>query len=139
MRKKLRKFWNKNIVSFGILVLVIDIFLQIYFRMVGFGISNLGVSFGMFKETGSIMAALFWTFLVGFLILERVRRKTLNRSIVLIVLGGLGNIVGRMVGGEVWDYIYLPIFPFWFNLSDVLITLGVVSYILGSNGDSDTI
>ena len=62
-----------------------------------------------------------------------------NDGLLLIALGGIGNILSRLVWGGVWDYICFPFLPFCFNLSDVLISLGVVSYILGVNGNRSTL
>lgn len=42
-----------------------------------------------------------------------------------LLLGGGVNTLTRFWFGFVWDYLYLPIFPFWFNGADILINLGV--------------
>lgn len=55
----------------------------------------------------------------------------------LLILGGLGNLVPRLLFGGVWDYI--PYYFFWGNLSDLIISVGVFSYILGVNGNRDTL
>jgi len=56
-------------------------------------------------------------------------------AIWLLAVGGMGNLVPRLIWSGVWDYIHVPILPFWFNLSDVLIVIGVISYILGVDGN----
>ncbi len=44
---------------------------------------------------------------------------------ILILSGGMGNLLERMLFGCIMDYVALPFFPF-FNIADVLLTLGVI-------------
>jgi signal peptidase II len=50
---------------------------------------------------------------------------------LLILSGGLGNLLERLSFGCIMDYIALPHFPV-FNGADVLLTIGVVSVIMKS-------
>lgn len=44
----------------------------------------------------------------------------------IIVAGGLGNLVDRLVFGSVRDFIYYPGFRFYGNVADILLAVGVV-------------
>lgn len=123
----------------GFLILLLDLVLQIIFRSENIGYANRGVSFGLGPEIGTIISYLAFGGFLGWVIYEFIKLKKIRAYLFLISLGGLGNIVGRVIWGSVWDYICVPHIPFCFNLSDVLISIGVVSYILGSNGNRSTL
>ncbi len=120
-----------------ILVLFLDIFLQDYFRAANVGVLNQGISFGMFPGTGQTIAVVIYLLFV-IVFLKKFLPSGRN-AFLMLAIGGLGNLIPRMVWGGVWDYIHFPGVSLWFNLSDVMICLGVISYILSSNGDSDSV
>lgn len=138
MKQKLRLFQNK-ILPLGVGVFLIDIFFQVHFRSVNYGVPNFGISFGVWEGLGRNLGILIFTIFSGWIVREMMLKRRVKTALVLVALGGLGNAISRIVIGNVWDYIYVPFLPFWFNLSDVLISFGVISYILWSNGDSSTI
>lgn len=123
----------------GIFILLMDLVLQAMFRASGLGLENRGVSFGMASEIGNIVSFIALSLFIGWFLFELIKFRKFRRSLFLIALGGLGNIFYRFIWGSVWDYICLPFLPFCFNLSDVLISLGVVSYILGVDGNRSTL
>lgn len=55
----------------------------------------------------------------------RDRRFVFGWPWLLILSGGLGNLLERVLFGCIMDYVALPFFPV-FNIADVLLTLGVV-------------
>ena len=114
--------------------MVLDLFLQYIFRSLNFGLANRGVSFGMAPEIGLIISMIA----LGVFCIYLYRFPT-RSGLTLIVYGGVGNVLCRLIWGSVWDYICLPFLPFCFNLSDFLISLGVISYILMSNGNRDSL
>ena len=121
------------------IILIIDVLLQTVFRGFVPGLGNRGISFGLGQGTGNILAVVTFGLLVMWFLYEVSKHKIVNFAIELIVLGAIGNIASRFISGSVWDYICLPFLPFCFNLSDVLISLGVVSYILGVNGNRSSL
>lgn len=123
----------------GVLVLLLDLVLQTEFRSQNFGMANRGVSFGLAPEIGLIVSFIAYGLFIGWFVFDFVKNKKTRLFLFLIALGGLGNIVCRVIWGSVWDYICISFIPFCFNLSDVLISLGVVSYILGVNGNRSTL
>lgn len=49
---------------------------------------------------------------------------------ILILGGGLGNLIDRVVNGYVVDYIYVSFFPAIFNFSDCCVTVGAIFLII---------
>lgn len=122
-----------------VFILIVDLVLQTRFRFINFGLENRGVSLGMGQEIGTIISITAFGLFIGWLIYKIFKKEKVRPFLFLISLGGLGNIICRLVWGSVWDYICLPFMPFCFNLSDVLISLGVVSYILGGDGNRSSL
>ena len=113
-------------------VLLIDIFLQTYFRGIGYGVLNKGISFGWFSGLGTYFAiAIYLVFIKfsGLMNQTPTKPARINLAIWLLAVGGVGNLVPRLIWSGVWDYLYFPVLGFWFNLSDVLICVGVIIYL----------
>ncbi|KKS91342.1 MAG: hypothetical protein UV68_C0072G0008 [Candidatus Collierbacteria bacterium GW2011_GWC2_43_12] len=111
--------------------MLVDLVLQFFFRSKGIGMMNAGISFGIlpgFLATMVIALIVLIAFIRMF-----VRNEGRSMWMSWIILGGLGNLFSRMLACSVWDYLYFPILAFWFNLSDVLITVGVVLYLWTSS------
>lgn len=74
-----------------------------------------------------IMAMLVNIFILIIVIL--IWRRTDHPAFLLITLGGLGNLLDRLIYGRVIDYIFVSSrAPF--NLADVLIMVGVIWFLL---------
>jgi lipoprotein signal peptidase len=128
------------VIRLGVFFAILDVFLQYYYKLLGKGVMNRGVSLGVFSGFGPALALVACLCLVLLLGIVYMRNKNrIDAGLVLIMLGGLGNMLPRVIWGGVWDYLQAPILPFWFNISDILITIGVVSYILELNGHRDSI
>lgn len=118
-----------------LLLTIVDIFLQNYFRLSLHGIENQGISFGLGQGWGRAASVFAYVGVILWFVYDRWGSRRDNLAIFLMACGGLGNLVGRILWGSVWDYLCFSWLPFCFNLSDVLISLGVVSYILGVDGN----
>ena len=74
------------------------------------------------------------------LIYVLINSKLIEKIILSLIIGGaLGNYYDRLVFKAVPDFIdlhYKSLHWFTFNIADVFITLGVVSYILNGNQKS---
>jgi signal peptidase II len=89
---------------------------------------NSGVAFGFFAGGGVLVLVLTLTALAALLVyfLLRPTRPWLWLPTGLLVGGALGNLIDRLAHGYVTDFIKLPAWPA-FNLSDMAITVGVLS------------
>ena len=115
----------------GETVTVIDGFLQ--FRYV----ENIGAAFSLFEDKTvllSIFSALVMA--VGFylLIARKFKSKVLIASVVMVMGGGLGNLIDRVRLSFVVDYIEALFIDFpVFNFADCFITVGefvLIGYLL---------
>jgi lipoprotein signal peptidase len=105
------------------------------------GLLNKGVSWGLaanLKPVYHIVAAAIINLVLVWLIFT-LEGSTENSSkdrelniaswgLTLILAGGTGNMLSRIVQGGVWDWISLGNFPL-FNLADMLINIGVAIFI----------
>ena len=87
----------------------------------------------MFQGVGPLVGWLSLIVVFGLLIyLTRIPRSMwlLRIGIALIIGGALGNLVDRVIAGEVLDFIQTPIRPGIFNVADIMINVGVVLSLL---------
>lgn len=129
------KMKRSILVLFLVAVFLLDLALQSYFRSVGVGVANGGISFGLFPNlSGVITAGIYLIFIVWFFV--TIRKGKFQLGLLPLALGGLGNLCSRLLMGDVWDYLRLPPLPFSFNLSDVLIVGGVIYYLWSDARDN---
>ncbi|MBN1618555.1 signal peptidase II [Candidatus Dojkabacteria bacterium] len=118
-------------------LLIVDIFTKFFFFNYGSFELNNGVSFSLFSSFGNT----FWLILnfvillfLGILFIANVRKMTVieSYSVVLVLAGGLGNVISRFLWNGVVDWIKIPFFikiP-TFNIADVLIDVGIAIIII---------
>ena len=102
-------------------------------------IFNTGIAFSFFDEGGELgrwilvfLVLLVCLYLVNVLISEKLRKYE-TFALLMILSGGLGNLIDRSLWGHVIDFIHLYYenYSFYiFNLADTFITIGVIIYIL---------
>lgn len=87
---------------------------------------NKGISFGLFPGVSGILVAFV---LLGLVMYARKVKDVWGRvGVILIIIGGAGNLYSRLVYGGVVDN--LNFFGlFYNNVWDYLITVGIVIYI----------
>ena len=90
---------------------------------------NRGVSFGALKGVNGVFLIVIWLCLVVVLVRRTIRGLWVALPLWLMVVGGAVNLLGRLSGGGVWDYIQIPYLNLWFNISDMMITLGLGLFI----------
>ncbi len=94
-------------------------------------VENKGASFGLFSDSFVALTVVsFITVTVLLLILifsVKIRNGWLRAALILMIAGGLGNLVDRFMFGYVRDWIYFELIDFAvFNLADSGLTVGCV-------------
>ena len=101
---------------------------------------NTGVAFSLFSEGGNLgrWILVFLVLLVILYLAYVLLKETLNDfeslSLLLILSGGIGNLIDRTFRGHVIDFIhiYYENYSFYvFNFADTYITIGVIIYLIG--------
>ena len=102
-------------------------------------IHNTGIAFSLFDEGGNISRWLLVTVIsaiVAYLLFLMYEKTPKNRlelmSLILIISGGLGNLVDRVFLGYVVDFVHVfyQDYSFYvFNLADTYITVGIILYL----------
>ena len=101
---------------------------------------NTGVAFSLFSEGGNLgrWILVFLVLLVILYLAYVLLKETLNNfeslSLLLILSGGIGNLIDRTFRGHVIDFIhiYYENYSFYvFNFADTYITIGVIIYLIG--------
>ena len=103
-----------------------------------FLILNTGIAFSLFDDGGSIgrwilvlLVFLVCLYLLYILVIENLNQYE-SLSLLMILSGGIGNLLDRAFRGHVIDFIhiYYESYSFYiFNLADTFITIGVMIYI----------
>lgn len=95
---------------------------------------NSGIVFGMLKGIGPLIGWLTIVIIIGLLVTMARLPKSLTWQrvgLALTIGGALGNMVDRVIVGQVLDFIETPLRPGIFNLADVLIYAGVFLTLAG--------
>ena len=96
---------------------------------------NRGIAFGMFQGIGPLVGWLTIAVVVGMLIyLVRLPKeeKLVRIGLALLIGGALGNLIDRIMVGQVLDFIETPLRPGIFNVADVAIYLGMFIILLAT-------
>ena len=95
---------------------------------------NPGMAFSLLsgKQLFLILATGAALLLVAYGLFFRSRGKRLQQAALLLVLGGgIGNLIDRVLNGEVVDYINLLFMRFAvFNFADICVCVGVALWVL---------
>lgn len=91
--------------------------------------SNRGVAFGFFTGQYAVVVAVIGASLLALLLYfaRHSDRRLAWLPTGLLVGGALGNVIDRLQGGSVTDWIQLPLGWPPFNLADMSITFGVLA------------
>ena len=129
-----------GILFFSILILIDQLSKYIIRYKSGFYICNANLAFGLSaSKVFAIITLLTFLFFLYNLKFKIINFKSISNfkfqisnwdtlttsSFILILSGGVSNIIDRLYLGCVIDFIH---FPFWptFNLADIYITIGIV-------------
>lgn len=96
-------------------------------------VENRGAAFGMMQNMSwlfAIITVLMIALFFYIIIKKKITSKFFIACTVLIVGGGVGNLIDRIFRGFVVDYLQLSFFPYVCNLADYCITVGAVMLII---------
>ncbi|MCA9925981.1 MAG: signal peptidase II [Anaerolineales bacterium] len=96
---------------------------------------NEGVAFGMFQGIGPLIGWLtilvvIWLFV--YLVRAPKQAWLLRYGLGILIGGALGNMIDRILVGQVLDFIESPLRSGIFNVADISINLGMVLVLAGS-------
>ncbi|MBO4235622.1 MAG: signal peptidase II [Firmicutes bacterium] len=118
---QLSKMAVRSSMSPGDSISVIGNFFRItYFRNEGAAFSSLVGQRVFLIVISAIVTVAAFVFLMKY----RCKSKLLDLSLVLVIGGGIGNLIDRIAFGYVTDMLSFSIFPPIFNVADIAITCG---------------
>lgn len=95
---------------------------------------NQGMAFSLLsgKQLFLIVATSAALLLIAYILFFRSRGKHLQQiAMILVLAGGIGNLIDRVLNGEVVDYINLLFMRFAvFNFADICVCVGVALWVL---------
>lgn len=92
-------------------------------------VENKGVAFGLFKDMRwffVVVTLIFIVAIVFYMLKQRPEGKLFYVLAGLIIGGGVGNLIDRILYGYVVDYLSLSFFPPVCNFADYCISAGVI-------------
>lgn len=96
-------------------------------------VRNTGAAFGSFSNNTALLSVFTGVVIAAGLILiltGKIKSKFLQVCAVMIIAGGIGNLIDRIMLGYVIDYIEVQFVNFAvFNFADILVTCGSFMYI----------
>lgn len=96
-------------------------------------VENKGAAFGMLADARWIFITftiVITAFLIYILFKKRITNKLFLTSVVLIIGGGIGNLIDRIFLGYVVDFLSISFFPPVCNFADYCITIGAVLLVI---------
>ena len=91
-------------------------------------VENTGAAFGIFTGKTLFLSVLSLLIIIGGLVLiisGKIKSKLLRAAAVMLIGGGIGNLIDRFAKGYVVDYIEVLFVDFpVFNLADCFVTVG---------------
>ena len=96
-------------------------------------VENRGVAFGMFQNHQWLFIAVTLILIAGFIyviVTRQLHGKLFYPAAILVIGGGIGNLIDRLFRGFVIDYLSLSFFNPVCNLADYCITVGAVLLVI---------
>ncbi|MFC2661674.1 MAG: signal peptidase II, partial [Eubacterium sp.] len=92
-------------------------------------IQNQGAAFGILSQSGSLLETIPIVVILAVLIVIMINKYMhpfCKYALILVAVGGLGNLTDRVLFGKVTDMISFSFFPPIFNVADIAITTGCI-------------
>ena len=96
-------------------------------------VENKGAAFGILSNARWVFIVFTIVIIIALIIFiarKRIDSKLFNTSAVLIIGGGIGNLIDRVFYGYVVDYLSLSFFPPVCNFADYCISIGAVLMVI---------
>lgn len=96
-------------------------------------LKNTGAAYGLFGDSTVMLIIISIVFVGVFLLYDYFNHSNSWWYIIgisLILSGAIGNMVDRIFLGYVRDFISIKLFSFVFNIADLLITVGVICFLI---------
>ena len=96
-------------------------------------VENKGAAFGMLANARWIFIVFTIVIIIALIyimIKKKITSKLFNTAAILIIGGGIGNLIDRIFYGYVVDYLSISFFPPVCNFADYCITIGAVLMII---------
>lgn len=96
---------------------------------------NSGMVFGFAQGIGPLMGWISLLIIGGlFIYLARLpsNARLMRIGLALLIGGALGNLIDRLLAGQVLDFITTPLLPWVFNVADLFINGGMTIFIIAS-------
>lgn len=96
---------------------------------------NDGAGLGILSGQTTLLIVFSIVFLVAFIVFDifyKNKSKLYFTGFNLIFAGAIGNLIDRIFLGYVRDFIFIkvPFMPYYFNLADAFLTIGVIFLII---------
>ena len=97
-------------------------------------VRNAGAAFGSFSQSTTLLTVVTGAVILAGIILiatKKIKSKFYLTCAVLIISGGLGNLIDRIFRGYVIDFIDVQFTDFAvFNFADILVTVGSIALMI---------
>lgn len=96
-------------------------------------VENRGAVFGIMQNMSWLFAIITMVMIAIFfyiIIKKKITNKLFISGIILVIGGGIGNLIDRLFRGFVVDYLQLSFFPPVCNFADYCITIGAVLMVI---------
>ncbi len=96
-------------------------------------VNNKGAAFGFLSGQNRVLLAvplIIIAVLFVFIFVNKKVHPLARYALTLIAAGGIGNLIDRILYGQVTDMLSLSFFPPVFNIADISVTLGCILIII---------
>lgn len=97
-------------------------------------VRNTGAAFGSFSQSTTLLSIVTGIVILAGIVLiatKKIKSKFYLTCAVMVISGGLGNLIDRVLKGYVVDFIEVQFTDFAvFNFADILVTVGAIAIMI---------